>query len=93
MKKHLFLAPKLEEIEDPFQHIKTLDWRLEAVIQTRAELVKQPEPQILIKMRLTDNEEVLFEADPKMIQDVTCELEQACKLMKGKDARKLQKYL
>ena len=37
--------------------------------------------------------EYLFETQPKIIELLTEELDGALKIMKGKDARRLQKYL
>ena len=40
-----------------------------------------------------DSENIEFEAEPGLIESLTDEMEQALKLMKGKEARRLQKYL
>ena len=79
---------------DHFDHISTISWRFEAIIQTRANLSKAAEPVITMNLKIqNDSKNIEFEAEPGLIESLTDELEQALKLMKGKEARRLQKYL
>ena len=79
---------------DHFDHVDSMTWRLEAVLQTRANLVMKADPIVTINMKMkgADND-IVFETDPRLIDSFTEELEKALKVMKGKEARRLQKYL
>ena len=78
---------------DYFDHISTMSWRLEAIVQTRSNLLKAAEPVITINLKMQRaSENIVFEAEPRLIELFTDELEQALKAMKGKEARRLQKY-
>ena len=91
---YFWAEKKLERKPDHFDHVVSMTWRLEAVLQTRAKLVMKADPIVTInlKMKGTAND-VVFEADPRLIDSFTEELEKALKVMKGKEARRLQKYL
>ena len=79
---------------DHFGHISSMSWRLEAIVQTRANLSKAAEPVIMINLKMQRaSENIVFEAEPGLIESLNDELEQALKGMKGKEARRLQKYL
>ena len=79
---------------DHFDHVDSMTWRLEAVLQTRANLVMKAEPIVTINMKMKGTaNDIFFEADPRLIDSFTQELEKALKVMKGKEARRLQKYL
>lgn len=74
-------------------HIKNLSWRLDALLQTRAQLVKKPAPIFTVEILTNEGKSMTFEADPKLMKDLTTDLESALKIMKGKDARKLQRNI
>ena len=85
---------KLESKLDHFDHVDSMTWRLEAVLQTRANLVMKADPIVTINMKMKGTaNDIVFEADPRLVDSFTEELEKALKVMKGKEARRLQKYL
>ena len=89
-----FVELKLEGKTDYFDHITSLTWRMEAILQTRASLVKKAEPIVTVNLKLKDTlDDLVFEADPRLIDSFTEELEQALKFMKGKEVKRLQKHL
>jgi hypothetical protein len=89
----MFKGPKLEEKQDYFQHWRGLDWRLDVVVQTRAKLANKLEPLICMNLTLSDGMTSSFDTDPNTLVNITESLEQALKLAKGAQARKLQRHL
>ena len=78
---------------DYFDHVTRMSWRLEAILQTRANLVKKAEPIVTIKLEMESENLLVFETQPEIIELLTEELDKSLKLMKGKDARRLQKCI
>jgi hypothetical protein len=93
MYEFMFIGPKLEEKQDYFQHWRGLDWRLDVVVQTRAKLANKLEPLICMNLTLSDGMTSTFDTDPNTLVNITESLEQALKLAKGAQARKLQRHL
>ena len=78
---------------DYFDHVTRMSWRLEAILQTRANLVKKAEPIVTIELEMESENLLVFETQPEIIELLTEELDKSLKLMKGKDARRLQKCI
>ena len=66
-----------------------LEWRLEALLQTRGEHVREIQPLVWIKL----NEDITFDADVKTLDDLAFQLEGALVKMKCPLVKKLQKFL
>ena len=78
---------------DYFDHVTRMSWRLEAILQTRANLVKKAEPIVTIELEMESENLLVFETQPEIIELLTEEMDKSLKLMKGKDARRLQKCI
>lgn len=74
-------------------YIKSVNWRLDALLQTRAQLVKKPERIFTVEMAISDGKTMTFETDPNLMKELITDLESALKIMKGKEARKLQRNI
>lgn len=86
------LEAKLDLKEDYFDGILKVSWTLDALIQTRANLVKKSEPVLTVTLQTKHEGDIQFEANPNLIRQLTSDLEKSLQTMKGPDARKLQRY-
>lgn len=83
----------MDAVPDIFKHIQDTDWKIDVIVHTRARLVMKPEPLVTMRIKLADGEVIGFEAGPKQIVELSAQLDQALKCLKGKEARKYKKYL
>lgn len=74
-------------------HCKGLEWRLDAVVASRADLDKL-EPLVTINVQLsTPSSTHVVQTDPVNLAHITDQLENALKMAKGSHLRKVQRHL
>ena len=73
--------------EDTSYH--KMHWRMEALLQTRAEHVREIQPVVSVKL----NDEITFDAAPKTLENLNGELESALAALKCPLVKKLQRFL
>ena len=89
---YILKGQKLDVKQDYINHITSLQWRLEAIVETRAKFNRNPEAIINVKIDLRKYP-LEFQTDPQLLKEMTKSLEQAFKSMKGYEAKKFQRNL
>eukprot|EP00093_Oithona_nana_P010614 10614.XXX_474549_474129_1 [CDS] Oithona nana genome sequencing. len=84
------LKPTLEALgEKDGETFCKLEWRLEGLLQTRGEQVREIQAMVSIKL----NDDITFDADAKTLDELAFKLEGALVTMKCPLVKKLQRFL